>query len=132
MVRHVSVWRYGRFTPAIAISQTIQKSQNKEFTAYICVFTLSDTEDETDTETDNKCTKLNVIFLGAVLSVLHIIVEPIIIVLVIAIVLILGVAQCENTITAAVPSFICKTEIPVFECQSVVSYFCPVKKNLDH
>ena len=39
-----------------------------------------------------------VICLGAVCSALHIIVEPIIIVLVIAIILVLGVAQCENTI----------------------------------
>ena len=39
-----------------------------------------------------------VICLGAVWSALHIIVEPIIIVLIMAIILVLGVAQCENTI----------------------------------
>ena len=39
-----------------------------------------------------------VICLGVVWSVLHIIVEPIIIVLILTIILVLGVAQCENTI----------------------------------
>ena len=46
-----------------------------------------------------------VICLSAVWSVLHIKVEPMIIVLALAIILVLGVTQCENTIKPYIKKF---------------------------